>query len=122
MTMTDERKQFLNDVITTAVEGGIGYWSQVSDYHWGDEIETTVRVHELDDDGTPDAIGVPITPAKIEDAIKLILTKDSHGDYIHSRIRSNIFEASAENDAGDIDADLADIIVQIAMFGKLVYG
>lgn len=118
----DERKQFLNDVICTAVEGGIGYWSQVSNYRWGDEIETTVRVHELDDDGTPDAIGVPITPAKVEEAIALILTKDSQYDYIHPRVRSQIFAASVENDAGDIDADLADIIIQVAMFGKIVYG
>jgi hypothetical protein len=120
--MTDERKQFLNDVICTAVEGGINYWSQVSEYHWGDEIETTVRVHELDENGIPDAIGVPITPAKIEDAIRLILTKNSKDDYIHPRVRSQIFAGSVENDAGDIDADLADIIVQFAMFGELVYG
>lgn len=33
-TLTDERKEFLHGIFTTALEGGIGYWSACSDYHW----------------------------------------------------------------------------------------
>jgi hypothetical protein len=31
---TDARKSFLHSVFTTALEGGIGYWSECGTYHW----------------------------------------------------------------------------------------
>ena len=125
MTEKTEREQFLDDIICTAVEGGIGYWSQVSSYHWGDEKETTVRVHELDSSGSVDAsraAGIPITRNKIEEAITKIAEMNTPIEYLHPRVRGEIFTASLENEAGDIDATLADIIVQVAIFGKVVYG
>jgi hypothetical protein len=33
-TISPQRKQFLLDLFTTALEGGIGYWSECSKYHW----------------------------------------------------------------------------------------
>lgn len=123
MAEKTDREQFLDDIITTAVEGGIGYWSQVSQYRWGDEKETTVRVHELDSAGNVEnKVGVPITRNKIEEAIKKIADMNTSIEYLHPRVRGEIFIASCDNDAGDIDATLADIIVQVAMFGKVVYG
>jgi hypothetical protein len=35
-TITTEREQFLADVICTAIEGGIGYWSVTYAYKWQD--------------------------------------------------------------------------------------
>ena len=40
MKRTKEREQFLGDIITTAVEGGTGYWAQVSQYQWIDDFST----------------------------------------------------------------------------------
>jgi|LakMenEpi03Aug12_release.lakeMendotaPanAssembly.Ray.scaffolds.fasta_scaffold613860_1 hypothetical protein len=33
-TLSEARKTFLHELFTTALEGGIGYWSQCSEYHW----------------------------------------------------------------------------------------
>lgn len=32
--LTAARKHFLHGIFTTALEGGIGYWSECSKYHW----------------------------------------------------------------------------------------
>lgn len=42
--MKTAKEQFLDDVIITAVEGGINYWAYVHDYTWSDEGPTSVRV------------------------------------------------------------------------------
>ena len=34
MTRSEERTQFLADVITIALEGGVGYWSEAHEYRW----------------------------------------------------------------------------------------
>jgi len=34
---TEERLEFLHGIFTTALEGGIGYWSVCDAYHWGDK-------------------------------------------------------------------------------------
>ena len=39
-TLTTGRKAFLHGVFTTALEGGIGYWSECSDYHWCNDDDT----------------------------------------------------------------------------------
>lgn len=33
-TLSCARKEFLHGIFTTALEGGIGYWSEASEYHW----------------------------------------------------------------------------------------
>ena len=53
-------QQLYNDILTTAVEGGINYWAAVSEYHWCDPDPDTpgkviecevasVRVHEMNE-------------------------------------------------------------------------
>lgn len=32
--LTEARKQFLHNIFTTAIEGGINYWADVEAYHW----------------------------------------------------------------------------------------
>lgn len=115
--MRDERKQFLADVLTTAVDGGINYWAMVSNYVFDSPSETRVTVHELGDDGNPSGY-VDITITEIDEAIRSVLTDSS----LPSHVRSMVRETNIENDAGDIDAELADIIMQFAVLGELTYG
>ncbi len=44
--MTEQRKRFLHMMFTTAIEGGIGYWSVVDTYKWWKDPE---GVEDLDD-------------------------------------------------------------------------
>jgi hypothetical protein len=126
-----EREQFLSDVLTTAVEGGINYWAAVSDYKWyeGDfrAIPASVKVHEIDDDPADVSqpyfeVGVPITTKEIGAAIARIMNPNDEIKHLNPYVRSLVFQASMENDAGDIDTDIADTIMQIAVLGGVIYG
>lgn len=117
--MKTEREQFLDDIICTAVEGGINYWGYVSHYTWSDDSETSVKVHDFMEE---DSVPVLVNRESIENAIKKISKMDTPIEYLHPSIRTEIYKAYLDNDAGDIDAGLADIIVQVSMFGKVVYG
>lgn len=56
--------------------------------------------------------------AKIEAAIQKIID----GELTNKPTRDTIFDAVCEGDACHIDADVADAILQIAMFDELVFG
>lgn len=54
MKRSDKRKAFLHGIFTTALEGGIGYWSAAEEYHWskaGANAVTGPKMPEDDLDG-----------------------------------------------------------------------
>lgn len=58
---TDKRKAFLHYIFTTALEGGINYWSQTQEYYWQKQNGCS---------GTSTASGAndgPITPDYVDD-------------------------------------------------------
>jgi hypothetical protein len=120
--MTTARDQLLLDIFNTALEGGIGYWSQCSEYHWwkveGDYDGPDVKgfyatIHDEDEDTfridrTVVAKGLNLAATEWRDKLywssdkpPLVVTDDTDWDY----------------DAGD-----ADMIVQLGLFGDVVYG
>lgn len=113
------REQFLDDVVTTALEGGIGYWSVCSAYEW-DGVPARAQIQEFDED-TGEECGplMEVDRALIRKGIKGILSGEGR---ISPIIQSYVQDADKNNDAGDVDADVADCIVQFGLFGKLVYG
>lgn len=133
---SDERTEFLRDIITTAVEGGTNYWAQVSQYQWNDCMEggklrvsvgqrvgdeTRAVLHPLasdesgyEDEGKViDIEGVARALGKIRSAAPLALNES---------IRAQIREADRDLEGGMVDAALADVIVQIALLGDVIYG
>jgi hypothetical protein len=132
MTITAAREQFLADVITTAVEGGVGYWSQCSQYQWTDPSMESGRLRVVVGEGRPDE-GTRATIEDMEDdnrehhitpsVIQNGIGKIKSGKVgVNKQIRTWIAEGDAENDAGMIDADCADVIVQAGLFGEVRYG
>ena len=130
-----ERAVFLAGVVTTAVEGGIGYWAGVHRYHWwfagwGDDGSAEHR------DGEPNAYAVIseiendlkyetffVGPDQIATALARIADFSKPIRGLHHDYRRHITAASRENDGGEIDAGDADIIVQVACFGnEVIYG
>lgn len=112
--------QHYHDLFITACEGGVNYWSQVNDYHWGygdvedlDGFSAYLVDHEDDEqvwvlDRATITKGWRLATTTFRDTISwstgkppVVWTPDSDWDY----------------DAGDADA-----IVQIALFGEVVYG
>lgn len=114
-----DREQFLDDVVITALEGGIGYWSVCSEYkHVG--VPARAVVQEFDE-GTGEPYGEKMIVDRklVEKGIAEILAGDTNtGAYLVKMVAA----ASATNDGLDVDADVADSIVQVGLFGNLVYG
>lgn len=113
---TAERVQFLADVLTTAVEGGTGYWAAIGGYKFEPASEAQAFFHIEDEpDRQPEFVGLDA----IAKGIGRVLDPEFK---VRADIREQVALGSRENDAGEIDADGADVIVQAAIFGEIVYG
>ena len=152
-TRSEERTQFLSDIIITAVEGGTNYWAYAAGYEWSDDDPSTTQVYladmeevleyEQEHGMVPDPKkGEPWNHVTIETVARAfgILEKAHMGIderykeeallnaetgkrmFLHPDLRKRYLEANRENDAGEFDAGDADNIVQIGMFGTVVYG
>jgi hypothetical protein len=122
------------DIVTTAIEGGINYWGECKDYNWKgfyenyddqkflheqkyrnipqDEALVYVREDIESNGGDPVIAGNPwfaLTIANLEDAVCKVL----NSEYAHL---INIRDGEI-----DVDATGAEVIVQYAVFGELVF-
>lgn len=131
---SDDWTQFLGDILTAAIEGGTGYWAQVSQYQWRDDdgsihccvgervpdAGARATIHELkEDESGYREEGLTIDARVITRGIRLIIT-DEVG--VRSDLKRWIDEGFRECDAGMIDADCADVIVQAGLFDEVRYG
>lgn len=151
---TPARKQCLFDLFITALEGGIGYWASVRDYHWraadgGEDLdgfsatvidgehwsEAIADVRErLADAGESRKPRLPEVQALLSergqwhvvnaDTIARGLGRIKRGEVqLNQDMARNIKLFDRTNGAeGDPDAADADVIVQLGLFGALVYG
>jgi len=133
-TRSAERTQFIHDIMITALEGGVGYWSVADDIvrhpnddlwyeqytlycseggkealECGNGVDSVCKGHRVDSELIARGLGRINRGSR--DALQLAI-----GSMV------SIMKASEENEGGDIDADYADIIVQVGIFGKVVYG
>lgn len=140
-----ERTTFLADVLCAALEGGVGYWSAAGDiarvsettgaqctgddWPWRYDAVTLWEVGDGDEcharDGGPCA-GHRVTLDDIARAISRISKTrredcPAAGGFAYRYVQA-VRDASMENDAGDIDADIADIVAQVAALGSVIYG
>lgn len=95
----------LKDIVITACEGGVNYWGKVRFY---DPDNGKAVLVEYGDEDTPIATHT-INTSTIRKGLRLALESE------HENIR---FIAVRDI----LDADEADIIVQLGLFGELVYG
>lgn len=117
--LNTEQQQFATDVLTTAIEGGINYWSTVltiSDRSPEPEQITAVVISE-DEDRTQRTI----TSVAL---INTLASIEGFAEEIPQDIFDMLADAYADLDegAGDIDAELADVLVQLTLFGEIIYG
>lgn len=135
-----ERRSFLFDVFTTACEGGIGYWSLMTTYHlrnadeydhvgfhalvnfenpWGTFLDIPDELRgrfTLDADDSTCLI-VRIDAAVIQRGLTLM---QAFNDWTP---RSDVLLANYTNgEDGDYDAGEADNIVQLGLFGEIIFG
>lgn len=133
--MDGDLAPFMRDIFITACEGGINYWCALERYTHSRPTETGRRpdydnfraiVREEDEgqdlliDRTVIAKGCAILIGDFGTDIKL-----NNND--RNRIRGILIAAAARPDdadeyAGYLDASDADYIVQIGLFGEVMYG
>ena len=111
-------EQFLRDVLETAINGSINYWANVRES--STDLYELTAVYGPDDNGTDkdDFEPCALSPAIIGFGIKRALERN----HCAKQIWSQISNAVHYQDAGYIDADCADVIVQLAVLGEIVYG
>ncbi len=114
------RQQMLSDIVVTAVEGGIEYWAVVSDYEWQDDMNASATVREvLDWDAGEYGEPMKIDPDVMARGLRRVLNGAVHPESYTYRYAS---EGDRHPDDHDIDAWVADDIVQAALFGEVRYG
>lgn len=104
-TPSNERIEFLKDVIVTAVESGATrHWATIRDYDYRKGyVQLNWRV-----------VNIQIIAGG--------LTKIKNPDFdIFAEYRAAILLADATNDASHLEGITADIIVQVALFGVIRY-
>lgn len=120
---------FLADVIEVARFGAIDYWTDTERAHPDQGTLTVTVQRDLRDAIPADPAGLRrteptpgtfrIDPAAWSDAF----TRIAMG---RVRVRSDIVTAIRtalfEGDAGEVDAECADVLVQVAAWGSIVFG
>lgn len=121
---------FYASIVVTAIEGGIGYWSEVQTYRWWFP-DVAHPKSEAPPNGEPFAwadareLFDEKHQFKVDRALveRGILTLMSAPEPLVGRpLMAALGVAVATRDAGEVDADLADVIVQAGHYGKVVWG
>lgn len=141
-----ESIQMLTDVFTTALEGGIGYWSVCEEYSW-DTVPAERYATIRDDEGTRHRVDLYTVQEGLIEARRLIrLAQDAVDRNLPTAVsvpkpgseffdvceRASILlsgrpcseEALVQFYEAEsmFDATAADIVVQLGLFGSVVYG
>jgi hypothetical protein len=117
-TRTTERAEFLDDIVITGVDlGGIYYWAESvpGTYRW-DGVPATIKVTILDE---PERGTITVNRALVARGIAALKRPEFK---VRRDIITTILLAERDVDAGDIDEEIADVIIQAGIFGEIVYG
>jgi hypothetical protein len=115
--------EFLAGIIITAVEGSINYWADITEYesegHEDDGRNIYAKVQERTEDDEVSQVPQLLDTFAVAKGIERILTcQVPIADYIVGYI----WQGLSNEDAGCIDAEAADCIVQAAILNELRYG
>lgn len=131
-------RSLCDDAVVAATEGGTGYWAWVKSWThdepanggsvsgWYNFVAVIHPEEENYEPGDPELDkDFTINAEAIADGIERWLTDPvvvAQGAPQERSPRWYLEKALRDNDAGDIDADVADVIVQYFCFGKVVFG
>lgn len=113
--------QDIDDIMTSALEGGINYWCNeavvVGDYlgiFASDQISRggMLKLHSYEEDEW-----FILTKLKFLHGLEMVLSNDGQKEAI-----TDVDDNGRWLDPGQIDGNMADNIVQYALFEEIVYG
>lgn len=113
-------EEALQDIIITACEGGIGYWSQLESY---DYRETSFVLREMNEDetdwtGPKHILDHDVVAVGLERIVSGVVTVSPD---IRSSIMNELIEATKGGGFAGDTTD-CDCIVQAGLFGEIIYG
>ena len=136
-----EDKELLKDLFVTAIEGGINYWANVTAYkHSIEEWFATIETDDITENADGDVIIGDLVTLRIDEntimkGIKLFakeLERDDVQDWDEGSEHAQMARYSAALissngavnlfDAYGYDVIGADCIVQMGLFGEVIYG
>ena len=110
----------IDDIVTTAFEGGINYWCSYADADWDhvrkEDIDCyaselisrgyTLRLHDAEEDKDYE------------------LTRDKVINGIHYTLKNGYLKCvpGSKIDMNEVDAIVSDVIIQAGLFGDVIYG
>ena len=115
MQRSTDRSNFYSGIAITAIKGGVNHWAVVKRYNNTDENNVTAMVRDCED---------PEEPWTLinNDAIASALCKLKEGKVQTRRGQKFWAEVYRTMEGADIDASDADVIVQVACYGSIVFG
>lgn len=122
--IAEKHPKLMRDVLCIAIEGGISYWAEGKDFVRDGLDYVSCKLRPNRDEGLPYEKGDPrndwqiVDEAKIEAAILRVINEN----LCSSSIREWILSDYLDPNSSSIDADAADVIVQIALFGEVIFG
>jgi hypothetical protein len=114
-------KDFTASVVTTAIESGvqgIGYWASTRAYAWQGEDYAQAVIMDKESERPHMYV---LNHETIKAGIHMIMDRENEMA-LDDSYRHAVRQAVLDDDAGQIDGDLADQIVQAATLGDVIYG
>ena len=120
MNPTTRPDLYLGHLIITAVEGGSNHWAQFRDYHPDpNDIEPiSIKVRDGGFEGGDPEPWVRVTEPKIRAALRSVSMDGDLAPHFREMARNIL----AEGMNADYDAADADVVMQHAVLGEVIYG
>lgn len=117
------RDEFLRDVFVTACEGGINYWAFVQEYSWSDLDRYYARILDAEDEYVVNRALINRGLRRIHRAAERppVEGKRTSVPYLSHSTARRISQMLRVRDAGELDADDADVVVQVGLFNEVRY-
>ena len=116
----------IDDIMATALEGGITYWADKAEVpeekrvaDWGHEQiarNGELLIHVIEPFDQDDAEWYTLTREKFLRGLEKYLKNPAYGNILE------FIDGELEMDACYVDANVADAIVQYALFDEIIYG
>lgn len=110
----------LQDIFTTALEGGVNHWSSCSKYRWENRQPADVYavIHDSEDDDKE----FRVTIDTILLGLQRLISGEAKIHIAEQAIRRMALGVAVDPEDYDYDAGDADNIVQAGLFNEVVYG
>jgi hypothetical protein len=121
----DGHPSFFADIIIVAVEGGLYEWFDHRNYRWSEDPQTkamdaSVEIREVDEDEGTINPWVELKPESLRAAFERLAAGPV--ECLHEDTRAALLGTYFTCDAGNIDINDADALLQVLLLGKVVYG